>query len=159
MHRWLFCFLLLCSALSAEPQGILFDPPAGWKMADSAQLPRYVEAMVVGESNSNYPPSINVSVEDFAGTLKDYLKIVKKINEAQNSAWKRMGTIETQAGQADLSTVDIQTSWGPVRLVHVILVRDGKAIILTGATKREEFVALYPIMLKSMRTLKVMSDK
>ncbi len=159
MRPFLICLLLLVATLSANEQSVLFDPPPGWKMAESDQLPRYVEAMVIGESRSNYPPSINVGVEEFNGSLRDYLKIVKRINEVQNNCWKSLGFVETAAGKADLSTVDIQTPWGKVRLLHVILVREGKAIILTGAAKQEEFTALYPILLKSMRTLRLAESR
>lgn len=147
-------FLLFVAGLSAGSESVMFDPPSGWKVAHAKELPRYVEAMVVGESRSNYPPSINLGVEDFTGSLKEYLKIVKKINEVQKTPWKGLGSITTQAGPADLSTADIQTAWGPVKLIHVILVQDGRAIILTGAAKKEEFTTLYPVFLKSMRTLR-----
>ena len=135
MQRFILVFLT--ASLLAAAQSVMFDPPPGWKMADPANLPHYVEAMVVGESSSNYPP-INLGIEDFNGSLKDYLKIVKKIDEAQKSPWKSLGTVETQAGIADLSTADIQTNWVTVRLLHTILVQEGKAIILTGAAKQEE---------------------
>src|SRR5262245_8666180 len=65
---------------SQEPGTVIFNPPKGWRLADPEALPPHVRAMVVGKGLKEFPPSINLSAEEFRGTLKDYLKIVKEIN-------------------------------------------------------------------------------
>jgi len=109
--------------------------------------------MVVGKSNTEYPPSMNLGMEPFSGSLDEYLKIVKAINDSQNAEWKSLGTIHTKAGPGNLSQVDMTTSWGSVRLMHVILVKDGQAYILTAAARRDEFPRFYRQFFKSMRSL------
>ena len=132
-----------------------FTPPSGWKLAESQDLPKNVKAMVVGKGSGNFPPSINLTTEDFSGTLKDYLKIVKKINQSNGAAWKDLGTIKTAAGKASFSQVDTKTEWGLIRMMHVILVEKGVAYIMTAAAPKEEFGTFYKDFFDSMRSLKI----
>lgn len=139
---------------SAKTSAILFTPPPGWRYADSKSLPPAVKVMVVGKAKKDYPPSINLGMEDFEGTLKDYLKIVKTINEGQSGEWKDLGSIQTEAGKGSLSQLDIRTEWGNVRMMHVILVKDHKAYVLTAAALRDEFSAYYSQFFKTMKSLR-----
>ncbi len=103
----------------------------------------------------NLPPSMNLGTETFDGTLKDYLKIVKNVNDARHAEWKELGTIRTEAGNASLSQADIKTEWGDVRMMHVIMLHDGTVYILTAAALKEEFPNFYKDFFKSMTTLKI----
>ncbi len=76
---------------------------------------------------------MNLSTQLFPGTLKDYLKNVKNINEAQGYFWKDLGSITTEAGPASLSQVDTKTEYGDVRQMHVILLKNGRIYILTAS--------------------------
>jgi hypothetical protein len=140
---------------ATEPGALLFTPPKGWKIADPKQLPPSVKVMVVGKGESEYPPSLNLAIENnFQGTLKDYLKIVKEINDRSGAEWKDLGTIQTEAGEASLSQVDSKTKWGPERLMHVILIKDGTVYILSAAALKEEFPRYYKDFFASMRSLR-----
>ena len=146
------------SAVAAHKEdvdAIMFTPPEGWGSLDPKKLPGSVKVMVVGKgSDASYPPSINLGVEEYSGTLKDYLKIVKAINDSQNADWKNLGTIHTEAGRASLSQVDVTTSWGTIRLMHVILVKKGQAYIMTSAALRDEFPRFYSEFFNAMRSLR-----
>lgn len=144
--------------VSKEPGAVIFTPPKGWKMADTNALPPHVRAMVVGVSAKEFPPSINLSLEEYTGTLRDYLRIIKDINQSQGSEWKDLGTIRTQAGDASLSQADAITEWGPVRMMHVILNRNGMIYILTAASLKEEFPKYYKIFFESLRSLRINQD-
>lgn len=137
-----------------EPGAVLFTPPEGWHFADPKKLPRSVKVMVVGKSSSDYPPSLNLATEKFDGTLKQYLKIVKEINDRSGAEWKDLGTIRTQAGDASLSQVDAKTKWGTERLMHVILIRDGIVYIMTAGALKDEFPRYYKEFFTSMRSLR-----
>ncbi len=137
-----------------EPEALIFTPPEGWMVLDPKVLSPRVKVMVLGKSQKDYPPSINLGIEPFKGTTKDYLKIVKSINESQGSEWKDLGMIKTQAGDASLSQVDMPTEWGPVRLMHVILIRNGTLYILTAAALKEEFPQFYRQFFNSMTSLR-----
>lgn len=156
-------FLMLNTSLysSSENKGInetgsvVFVPPKGWKMAASDRLPPHVKAMVIGKGARDFPPSINLSTEEFSGSLQDYLMIIKKINSSQGSEWKSLGKIQTPSGQASLSQADILTEWGPVRMMHVILERNGIIYILTAASLKEEFPKFYKMFFETFKSLKI----
>lgn len=138
-----------------EPGSVMFTPPQGWRYADPSQLGKAVQLMVVGEGASHFPPSINLATESYDGTLKDYLKIMKKINDVEGSVWKDLGTIKTHAGNASLSQVDIKNQWGEVREMHVVLKKKNTIYILTVAALKDEFSKYYKNFFESMRSLKI----
>lgn len=136
------------------PQAIMFTPPKNWQYVNADQLSEKVKVMVVGKAKKSYPPSINLGVEEYKGTLKDYLKVVKRINDEQGGEWKDLGMIRTAAGCASLSRLDTRTEWGWVRMMHVILCKDGAAYILTTAALRDEFAANYNDFFNTLRSLR-----
>lgn len=144
--------------LAQDPGTVTFTPPQGWFLADPKALPPTVKVMVVGKSSTDYPPSINLSTEKFSGTLKQYLKIIKNLNENRGDDWKDLGTIRTEAGDASLSQVDIKSKWGTERLMHVILEKNGTVYILTAAALKNEFPKYYKEFFNSMRSLRINKD-
>lgn len=132
---------------------ISFKPPEGWHLADSKALPPSVKIMVVGRGSNLFPPSINLGTENYKGTLKQYLQVIKAINESHGSEWKDLGSIQTKAGSASLSQVDTRTEWGEVRMMHVVLIKDDQVYILTAAALKEEFSKFYKDFFNSMRSL------
>jgi hypothetical protein len=152
--------LLLCVAYCADgAETLQLNPPTGWRAADETMLTSRVKAMVIGKGRYDYPPSINLATEEFQGTLKDYMKIVKKINASQGSAWKDLGKISTDAGVGSLSQIDIETNWGPVRMMHLILVHSGQAFIVTAAAIKEEFPDFYKDFFNAFISLKITEQR
>ena len=137
---------------------ILFTPPPGWRLADASSLPSHVRAMVVGNGPSAFPPSMNLSWEPYKGTLRQYLKSVKIMNDSQGYDWKDLGSIKTEAGNGSLSQVDTKTQWGDVRLMHVILINNGNVYILTASALKDEFSLFYKEFFASMRSLRIAQD-
>lgn len=140
------------------PGAVSFTPPTGWRLADTKDLPKHVHVMVVGQSQHGFPPSMNLGTERYPSTLKAYLKIVKGINDAQGFEWKDLGSIRTEAGEASLSQVDSKTPWGDVRMMHVILLKNGTVYILTAAALKEEFPQFYKDFFQSLRSLHINKD-
>lgn len=132
-----------------------FIPPEGWKMAETKTLPKNILLMVVGQGGREFPPSINLGVDQYKGTLKEYLKVVKSINDAHGDEWKDLGTIRTEAGEASLSQLDTKMNWGNVRMMQVILIKNETVYILTAAALKEEFPKFYKDFFKSMRSLTI----
>jgi hypothetical protein len=132
-------------------QAILI-PPEGWRFAERSVLPKNVHLMVVGQGKFEMPPSINLALEPFKGSLKEYLQIVKEINAAKGDDWKDLGTINTEAGPASLSQLDTKTQWGNVRMMHIILLKDGTIYILTAAARKEEFPDFYREFFRAMKS-------
>lgn len=147
------------SAAAKEPGAVIFNPPQGWLLADPKGLPPNVKAMVVGKGNSEYPPSLNLATEEYAGTLKEYLKIIKGINESRGDEWKDLGTIHTEAGSASLSQVESKTRWGTEKLMHAILLKNGTVYILTAAALKDEFPNFYKDFFNAFRSLRFNETK
>jgi hypothetical protein len=142
----------------SDPGIVSFTPPTGWMLIDPSKLPKRVKTMVVGKAPSSYAPSLNLSTEPYKGTLKQYLKVVKSLNDAKGYDWKDLGTIQTLSGTASLSQVDTKAQGGIVRLMHVILVKNGNVYILTAAALKDEFATFYKDFFDAMRSLKVAKD-
>lgn len=145
---------LLC-LFSLNATTAIFDPPPGWQFADTKDLPKSVKLMVVGKAKNEMPPSINLGYEEFQGSLKDYLEIIKKYNASQGDAWRDLGTIQTKAGPASLSQLDMNSQWGPLRMMHVIYKQDSMIYILTASSKKEEFSSYYPLFFKSLTSFRL----
>ena len=173
---FLFCFQLNAGEISAQTQSIsssettefsdkekeeivTFTPPKNWRMADISQLTySHVKSMVIGQSPSIFPPSINLCSEPYKATLQEYLKMVKNRNRAQGNEWKNLGVIQTEAGNANLSQVDIPSQWGNIRHMHVILVKNENVYILTAAALKNEFSLFYKNFFAAMRSLKIFDN-
>src|SRR5262249_21615391 len=76
-----------------EQETVTFIPPTGWKLAEKDKLPKSVQVMILGKGAHEMPPSIYLTTEQYNGTLKEYLEIVKQINKNKGNEWKDLGTI------------------------------------------------------------------
>lgn len=139
---------------SEDVEAVQFTPPTGWRYAEPHPSLKNVRIMVVGEGKNAFPPSINLAIMPFKGNLKAYLKNVKSINEAHGDVWKDLGTIRTEAGDASLSQLDTKVTWGDVRMMHVILIKNETAYVLTVASLKEEFSKYYKDFFRAMRSLR-----
>ena len=137
---------------------VFFTPPPEWQVADSSKLPPCVKFMVVGKGPSFFPPSMNLSTEAYKGTLKQFLKKVRKADEEKGFIWTDLGTIRTEAGNASLSQVDMPSEWGERRTMQVILVKNGNIYILNASALKSEFSLFYKEFFAAMRSLKIVKD-
>lgn len=142
------------SLTTSSPQALLFDPPSGWHHAEKPGDSPYVKLFIVGTGKKNYPPSINLCIEPYSGSLTDYMKRVQKINQEEGGTWKDLGSLQTPAGKGNLSQLDVLTQFGTVRMLHFILVDNGHAYILTAAALREEFPLNYKDFFTAIRSLR-----
>lgn len=140
--------------LSAE-ETLTFTPPTGWGLASRETLTPAIKVMVVGKGQNEYPPSINLATENWSGTLKDYLKVIKDLNDAQCTDFKDLGKVKTEAGDAVLTQEDIATKWGDVRQMHLFYLHNGVVYILTAASLKEEFPKYYKEFFNSMTSLRI----
>ena len=147
------------SSSPTEIQQVQFTPPQGWHFADPTSLPAGVKVMVVGKGSHEFPPSINLGTEAYAGSLKQYLKRIKEINDARGYEWKDLGTIRTQVGTASLSQVDQRTQWGDIRMMHLIFSHEGTIYILTATSLKEEFPNFYREFFATLRSVCICSEK
>jgi len=135
---------------------VSFTPPEGWHMAEESSLSKRVKVMVIGTSAKGFPPSINMAVEDnFKGSVQQYMKVVKSICDNKGNTFKNLGTIKTDAGIGNLSQVDAKSAYGPLRMMHVILIKDGTVYIATATALAEEFPLFYGAFFKAFKSLKI----
>lgn len=155
MFKFFFVFLLTACFLQAGESTVQFTPPQGWRLAETDKLPKSVLLMAVGQGENEMPPSIYLTVEDYRGTLKEYMEIVRQINAAKGNEWKDLGVIKTQAGNASFSQADIASEWGQVRMMHAILIDNGIVYNLTAAALKSEFPKFYKDFFKTLRSLEI----
>lgn len=151
------CAVVDFTEQAKEPGAVIFTPPQGWNVADKSKLPPSVLVMIVGKGAHEMPPSIHLTTEEYKGTLKEYMEIVKQINRSKGNDWKDLGTLNTEAGPASLSQADMKTEWGDVRMMHAILLRDGIVYNLTAASLKSEFSKFYKDFFQALRSLKINS--
>lgn len=148
------------TAEESPPQrAIAFNPPPEWLMADTKELPPSVKVMFVGHGKGAFPPSINLGMEEYHGTLKQYLKTIKAINSSQGGQLKELGPLQTPAGEGHLYQEDSSTRWGEVRMMHLILQKEGTIYMLTAAAAKEEFSTYYKRFFESMSSLHFIDTK
>lgn len=148
----LFCMMTL--SLCGEEQ-ITFAPPSGWGLADQKLLPEKVKVMVIGPTQSHYPPSINLGYEPYLGTMDQYLVTVKKINQTLKAEYRDLGNLETKAGLGRLCQIDTPSEWGDVRMLHLFLIHDKTMIVLTTAALKSEFALYYQDFFNSLKSLQI----
>jgi len=141
---------------AGQEGSILFTPPEGWGAVDpqSLGLSEIIKAMVIGKGKHEFPPSMNLAIHPYGGTIKDYLKEVKKENDAIRADFKDLGNIQVQAGDARLCQVDFKTKYGEVREMHLFLLKEGTMFVLTAGALKEEFPKFYNDFFSSMRSLR-----
>ena len=144
--------------VSEQPGAVTFKPPQGWFLADTKSLPSHVQIMVVGKGAYEFPPSINLAFDEFNGTLKEYLKVVDGINKRMGGKAQDLGVIHTEAGEARLLQIDSKNVWGPERQMQAIIVKNGKAYILTASAHKNEFSNFYPQFFSALKSLKINPD-
>lgn len=155
-------FLILFVASAFAGTNASFEPPKGWHLADEKSLPKHVLIMVVGKGAHEMPPSMNLGYEKFDGSLKEYLKIVKNVNVSQGDKWQDLGMIQTKAGPASLSQIEMKTEWGQLRQMHLIY-KDSKnelVYILSAAALKDEFSQFYQDFFNALKSFNiVVSDE
>jgi hypothetical protein len=150
----LFFFFLLFS-LDAAQENVQFTPPPGWHFADTKLLPPTVKIMVIGKGDHPFPPTMNLALQPYKGTLKQYLQQVKAINDAQGYHWKDLGIIRTEAGNGNLSQVDVRSEWGDLREMCVILLKNETIYVLRATSLKDEFARFYKDFFSAMRSLNI----
>lgn len=134
---------------------MMFTPPSGWRFAEVTSKLKNVRTMVVGTGKRELSPSMNLMVDTYAGTPKEFLKFAKALTEAKGEQLKDLGSIQTEAGKASLLQVDSKTEWGDLRMLQVVLLKQGMVYVLTAAALKEEFAQFYPEFFKALRSLRI----
>jgi hypothetical protein len=113
----------------------------------------------LGKETKGFVPSLNLATEEVSVSLADYLRAVRSLHEANGTTtWREVGSLKTRAGAARLTEIDLPSDWGPLRLLQMILIRDGIAYILTGAALKEDFPQHYREFQKAFCSFTITPD-
>lgn len=169
---WVIAFLLLFTApafAKSPPAPAAFEslsdchcyfiPPESWDLADPTTLSQAVKIAFLTKGSKGFCPSINLAIEKTHVSINEYLKAVKAIHEQDRSnQWRALGKVKTQSGLAQLTEIDSPSEYGPIRLLQLILLKDGYAYVLTAAALKEEFSAHYQAFQTAFRSLTLTTD-
>ncbi len=144
--------LLFHTLLVAHPIPI-FHPPSDWECALPENHSPFVQVGFVGKGSSAFRPSINLAIEDIDISAQQYLKAVKEIHTADpGTTWRDLGKISTSAGEGRLTEITTRSSIGEVKMLQMILVKEKKAYILTGATIKADYLKLQDLLTKTFKS-------
>jgi hypothetical protein len=147
------------AAETAAPSLCFFTPPQGWEIADPKSLSSRVKIAFLKNTGKGFCPSLNLAVEETSVSLSDYLKAVRAIHEQdRNNQWRALGKVRTEAGLAQLTEIDSTTEWGPIRILQLILLKEGHAYVLTAAALRDEFSKFYKEFQSAFRSVTLSTD-
>lgn len=156
---FLIAFFLIAATYSFADPFCFFTPPPGWEIADPKSLSSRVKIAFLKNTGKGFCPSINLAVEETDVSLYDYLKAVRAIHEQdRGNQWRALGKVRTEAGLAQLTEIDASTEWGPIRLLQLILIKEGRAYVITAAALREEFSNFYKDFQSSFRSMTLSTD-
>ncbi len=155
--RLFFCFMFLLCATAVHADTLSVVPPKGWeRIRDPEQLPQKVSVIYIGSGKSPFSPSINLATEETTLPVNEYMTLAKSYHIAQaNTHCKQLGTIDTNAGKANLLQIDRPTQWGPVRFIQGVIVQDEKAFVVTATCLQEEFASLSAQIFKSIQSFTI----
>ncbi|MBI2812195.1 MAG: hypothetical protein HYX67_15385 [Candidatus Melainabacteria bacterium] len=156
------CFAKQPSTTAVEEQvdqHCYFLPPEGWDIAAPETLSPKVKIAFFKKNNKGFCPTINLAVEETPVSSTEYLKAVKAIHEQDRANhWRALGKVRTAAGLAQLTEIDTTSEMGPIRLLQLILLKNGHAYILTAAALKEDFPDYYKVFQSAFRSLSLTSD-
>jgi hypothetical protein len=69
-----------------------------------------------------------------------------------------LGKLHTASGEAQLTEIDTTTHWGPIRILQSILLKDGRAYIVTAAAHKQDFCNFYRDFQEAFHSLTVTND-
>ncbi len=161
LTRFVFFASLICFPLFSEESRLypLFSPPKDWQVAKPETLAPKVKIGFFGKRTRSFRPSINLTEEPVKVDLAAYLKAVQKIYEAdKDSRWRNLGSFQTKAGAATLTTIDLLVDEEEMRVFQLILLKNQTAYLLTAATPKEECSTNQKLFLESFRSLELLND-
>ena len=149
-----YLLLFLAPLLSYASPIPLFYPPAGWECAFPENRSPCIQIGFLGKGSSSFRPSINLAIEEFDGTLPQYLKAVKEIHLSEKGvSWRDLGKFTTKSGEGRLTEIEKISPFGAIKIQQMIFVSDKSAYILTGAATKTDFLKHQEIFLKAFQSL------
>lgn len=136
-----------------------FQPPEGWLGVKPDEASAAGLVAFIGKAKKEVSPSLSFTTEATDLSLKEYIKAVKEVHESDlHVAWRDLGELTFRGGKGRLGEVCNSTPFGEMKILQGILVRDGCAYILTGASLQEEFSEHRSSLVAAIRSLTFLPD-
>lgn len=132
-----------------------FTAPDGWVLGDPDALPGSITMIVTKPSGIRLAPTINVAEEPFDRNTEAYMEVIQGINQDLGYPWRRLGSIQTKAGRAQLCQREIVNEWGTMRQMHVVLVKNHRAYIVTATAPTDDFPKYYKTFSQAFKSFAV----
>lgn len=156
MHLILL-FLALFSLLEAKH--CTFVPPTDWEIAHLKKASPFIKIGFIGKGSTDFRPSINLATEEVDVSLKEYVKAVKELQMGDpQTKWRDLGVFQMKGGAGKLVEMTNSSPYGEMKVLQAFLLKDQKAYILTAAVLKDDFAKLQSELLKSFRSLDLISD-
>ncbi len=121
-------FLFLLCPLWIQASICYFQPPSDWECVCPKNLSEHVQVGFLGKSKTDFRPSINLSIEEVDLSLMAYVKLIREIHQTEmNLLWRDLGEFTSQAGKGRLGEISSQSTFGEIKMLQGILVKDGFA--------------------------------
>ena len=146
-------------AQGAHGNAYITQPPKGWEcINDPAQLPQKVRIIFIGSGQGNNPftPSVNLAVESTVLSLKEYIAQAKAYHEGRaGTRCTVMGTIQTNAGPAQLLQIDRSSQWGDIRFLQAMYIEGTEAYVITATCLKSDFSTLSSQIFKAIQSFSI----
>jgi hypothetical protein len=114
----------------------------------------HVKIGFIGKGTGEFRPSINLAEEEVDVSLKEYVKAVKELQQADpTTKWRDLGKFPMKSGIGRLTEMSSTSPWGEIKILQALFVAEDKAYILTAAVLKEDFMKFQNELLKSFRSL------
>lgn len=161
MKRFLVVSILFLSSVlyCDQSQFSFFQPPPDWLMSNPKDFKDGVKIGFVASKRKIFTPAITLTLEKIPCSEKTYIEIVKKNHKSDiTKDVRELGLLQTKSGSAHLLQIDTKNTWGKVRILQAILVKEGVAYIQTASCLREDFLKIHRDLLDSFNSLSVSDD-
>ena len=128
-------------------------------MSNPAYFKDGIKIGFVQSQKAIFTPAITLCIEPFSCGEKTYLRSVKNNHRSDiTKSVRDLGFLQTKSGKARLFQIDTKNSWGKIRILQSILLKDGIAYIQTASCLRKNFLKIHQDFLKSFQTLSISDD-
>lgn len=135
-----------------------FTPPSDWEIAKPKVVPKQFEIGFIDTRQKGFRPSLHLTSETVNMPMDSYLKVVQENFKRKKQRWLHLGKIATLSGEAELTEIESDTPFGPVRVFQAILMRDGKAYILTAGALKSAFAKQSLLFKQAINSLTITDD-
>lgn len=136
-----------------------FIPPKKWKVVDPEKLSKSTKIAFIANSKKAFKPSLNLGIEKVSISLQDYIEAVKKQHTANRKhRWHEVGFLQTKAGTAHISQIDIKAECGDIRSMQSILIQNGYAYVITAVAMRDDFLEYHNDFIKAFESFAIYED-